>query len=76
MELYRIFVNDIGKRKFSAAGRRDYKAQTPRNALRQFGVDPDEPRGGQVFIALPHSRMELWPDGKTGAVPNEALTFR
>jgi hypothetical protein len=27
------------------------------------------------LIALPENRKDLWPDGKTGKVPNEALSF-
>jgi hypothetical protein len=33
-------------------------------------------RDGSRLIALPLNRRDLWPDGKTGKVPTEALKFR
>ncbi len=84
MRKYRVFVEDVGPGKFSAAGvpvklRGGIEAATPREAIDKSKVA--NPKGtnewlGRRLIALPHDRRDLWPDGQTGAVPREALRFR
>ena len=76
---YRVFVEDVGRNKFSGVG--DAEAATPRKAIyKASAIDPGSeflPTWyGRKLIALPHSRKDLWPNGKTGSVPREALNFR
>ena len=67
---YRVFIEDVGPNKFSAI--RDAEAKTPQEAILKVvnlhAVDVQ-------VIALPHSRRDLWPNGRTGKVPTEALGF-
>ena len=75
---YRIFVQDVGAYGFS--GVVDAMGHSPGDAIDQSETasPPAEKRQwfGRKLIALPYTRMDLWPDGKTGAVPTEALKFR
>jgi len=85
--LYRVFIEDVGKRRFSAYGSRDVTADNPLDAIFQItGCRKSSPVGrawidctlrpavdGMRLIALPHSRRDLWPNGDTGKVPTEAL---
>jgi hypothetical protein len=70
---YRIFVEDVGPGLFSAAGTPELKAQSPEIAiLAGMGA----PRWcGRLLIALPVDRKDLWPNGATGEVPEEALEY-
>jgi hypothetical protein len=80
---YRVFVEDVGPGKFSGAGvpvklRGGIEAESPREAIDKSKAA--WPPGGNTWygrrlIALPHDRKDLWPNGKTGAVPKEALRF-
>lgn len=67
---YRVFAQDVGKSGYS--GVKDITAESPRGALAK--VPPAWE--GERMIALPHTRKDLWPNGKTGAVPREALRYR
>ncbi len=72
---YRVFVQDVGRSGFS--GVRDINAASPTEAVKPYAF----PKGGTTWhgkklIALPHDRKDLWPDGKTGEVPREALEYR
>ena len=72
---YRVFVEDVGPSRFS--GVRDIVAATPKAAIKPFATDQGKGLWhGRRLIAFPHSRRDLWPDGQTGKVPREALTFR
>ena len=87
---YRVFVQDVGDEGFSGYGHADVDADSPLDAIFQVtgcvrtspvgrrwlsgAVPPSE--WGDRLIALPHSRKDLWPDGKTGKVPDEALSFQ
>lgn len=86
MEKYRVFVEDVGPNKFSAFGDRDVEANFPLDAIFEItGVVRVSLVGkrwlngeppcweGCLLIALPHSRKDLWPNGKTGAVPKQAI---
>ncbi len=88
MERYRVFVQDVGNDGYSASAFPDLMAYSPLDAIIEAtGVRTQlialrwmERRElpsswGQRLIALPHSRKGLWPDGKTGKVPAEALRF-
>lgn len=69
---YRIFVQDVGETGFSAAGLlNDIEASSPHQAILIANL-------GRHWkpIALPLNRRDLWPDGKTGEVPAEALKYR
>lgn len=75
---YRVFVEDVGPDRFS--GLADAEAPGPRTAIVMV-TDVDEREDdlllldGLKLIALPHSRKDLWPDGSTGIVPDEAFRF-
>jgi hypothetical protein len=74
MQKFRLFVQDVGKHGFSGYGTADIYASTPQRAV-NIGVN----RWGRPprdLIALPHSRLDLWPDGQTGQVTREALEFK
>jgi hypothetical protein len=89
MTTYRIFVEDVGAGLFSAYGSEDIRATSPLDAIfAGTKIAKDSPVGrrwldgrmipswcGRRLIALPHDRKDLWPDGQTGKVPKEALTF-
>ena len=91
MPLYRVFVEDVGVKRFSAFGSRDMQAGNPLDAIfKATGVKKDSAAGiawirrygsgypmwyGKRLIALPHSRKDLWPNGKTGRVPSAALLY-
>lgn len=68
---YRVFVQDVGESGYS--GVRDITAKAPYNAITKW-VNKYWPR--YKFIALPHSRKDLWPHKTTGAVPTEALQYK
>lgn len=68
MTKYRIFVQDVGKSGFS--GFTDVDAYSVRHALETCKV-----HDLRKYIALPHSRRDLWPDGKTAQLPEGALRF-
>jgi hypothetical protein len=74
MMSYRLFVEDVGKGKFSAMGVAEVRAANPKAAIRA-GFGPSLWNGKRI-IALPHERKDLWPDGQTGEVPEEALEYR
>lgn len=85
---YRVFVEDVGPGRFSGYSR-DVEASSSLDAIfsatgvlrsslvgiawRDGSLRPSE--WEDRLIALPHNRMDLWPDGKTGKVPAEALEF-
>lgn len=71
MVKYRVFTNDVGPLKFSAF--RDINAATDAGALIKAARLVNLP--GVKILALPHHRPELWPDGKTGAIPEEAKNY-
>ena len=72
---YRIFSEDVGIEKFSALDEVD--APNPRAAISPFCTDKTRKLlHGRRVIALPTNRKDLWPDGKTGRVPKEALEYR
>lgn len=89
MEKYRVFVEDVGSRRFSGFGASDIEADSPLDAIFEAtGVVRSSPIGrkwtngdvkplycGCRLIALPHSRKDLWPNSRTGQVPKEALKF-
>lgn len=66
MESFRIFVQDVGKKGYS--GLSDIEAYTVEHALDLVGAV-----SSKKYIALPHTRKDLWPNGKTGRVTEEAL---
>ena len=70
MKLYRVFSQDVGENGFS--GVVDIRASTPAAAVAEVPPAWD----GEVMIALPYDRPDLWPNGRTGKVPGEALGFR
>lgn len=86
---YRVFVEDVGRGKFSCYSRGPVDAGSPLDAIfKATGVVRSSPVGTawragtlrpsihhQRLIALPESRRDLWPDGETGKVPREALQF-
>lgn len=74
MTSYRLFVEDVGKGRFSAMGVPEVRAANPKAAI-QAGFGPALWNGKRI-IALPHERKDLWPNEKTGEVPEEALNFR
>jgi hypothetical protein len=74
MMSYRLFVEDIGRGKFSAMGIAEVRAKSPQAAIEK-GFGPSKWNGKRI-IALPHDRKDLWPDGQTGDVPEEALEYR
>lgn len=88
--LYRVFVEDVGVGLFSAFSDHDVLATSPLEAIFQVTeVLPDSKVGKawiaktlpptwnfRRLIALPLERTDLWPDGKTGKVPKEALEYR
>lgn len=88
LKKYRVFVEDVGRAKFSAYYG-DIEAASPLDAIFEAtGVTRGSPVGKawiagtlrpaidhQRLIALPHTRKDLWPDGKTGEVPVAALSY-
>ena len=71
--LYRVFVQDVGRTGYS--GMRDCKASSPQEAIRLLLEFQHERPGEWKYIAIPHSRRDLWPNGQTGAVTKEALNY-
>lgn len=68
MAAFRLFVQDVGSRGYSAVT--DVISSDHADALRvvrKVRIDPPD------WLLLPHSRRDLWPDGRTGAVTAEAL---
>ena len=73
--LYRVFSEDVGARRFSAV--QDVYASNPEQAVLPFCTNKKmKTWHGQLVIALPHDRKDLWPHPTRGTVPNEALTYR
>ncbi len=86
---YRVFIEDVGRGRFSAYGDRDVYAESPLDAIFQITeVVKSSPVGkrwsdstlrptheGLRLIALPHRQKDLWPDRTTGKVPIAALSF-
>jgi len=69
---YRVFVQDVGDEGFSGVA--DVEAPNPQSAVSVFAYTPAGATWhNKTLIALPHTRKDLWPDGKTGAVSQEAL---
>jgi hypothetical protein len=68
MPSFRLFVQDVGAAGYSAVT--DVVAFDHAQALRVVNKIRIDPPG---WLLLPHSRRDLWPDGKTGAVTAEAL---
>jgi hypothetical protein len=78
-ELYRIFVNDFEAADcyndqvpwdgWAYSGLEDVEANSVEEVLDRFA---SVPRTG-YYLALPHTRKDLWPDGKTGRVSKEAI---
>lgn len=75
MRCYRIFVEDVGPGRFSCSGFGDIIASSPDDAIQKTSKSWKW-QGNRRFLALPHTRKDLWPDGKTGEVPAEAYLFR
>lgn len=71
---FRIFVQDVGP--YGYSGYTDVSAADPKEALAAIGEGKGQgKRRRPLFIALPKSRKDLWPDGKTGRVPQESLRY-
>ena len=66
---YRVFSQDVGRSGYSAV--KDVLADSSKQAIELVG----HAWIGEKMIALPHDREDLWPHGKTGEVPPEALKF-
>ncbi len=74
-EKWRVFVQDIGKAGYS--GLSDVPANSAKDALTQFyAANPSCHIPHTKLLPLPHSRVDLWPNGKTGAVSLAALEYR
>jgi hypothetical protein len=72
---FRVFVQDVGESGFSGVD--DINAPDSLKAIMKFAYPPGGLTWyGKKLIALPHDRKDLWPDGQTGHVPEEALSFR
>lgn len=66
---FRVFEQDVGAHGYS--GVRDVLASSPMRAVRL--ISKLGHLDGNQLIALPHTRKDLWPDGRTGRVRPEAL---
>lgn len=75
---YRLFVEDMGDPGDSLfSGVEDVEADSPRKAILKYtGTGSTNWIDGRRYIALPHSRKDLWPHSRSGAVPPEALEYR
>jgi hypothetical protein len=74
---FRVFTNDVGPKRFSAL--RDVTAATFDSALeetaqRLANIAKHAPRRLMVAI-IPHDQRELWPNGKTGVLPDAAFDY-
>lgn len=67
---FRIFTQDVGDSGYS--GVCDVVAESMNEALQKA---PPRAWRREKYIALPHSRRDLWPDGKTGELSPEAVRF-
>jgi len=72
---YRVFVQDIGITGFSGVS--DIVAKSPSKAIKSFAKPKfTNTWYGRKLIAIPHNKKELWPNGLTGIVPKEALSYK
>lgn len=68
---YRVFTNDVGPNQFSAL--REIDARFDDEALLKGVRDCNGLPSGTKILVLSEQRRDLWPNGKTGRVPKEAL---
>lgn len=65
---YRLFTSDIGPMQFSAY--QDTYTADPTERIRELSRALNT-----TAIALPHTRRDIWPDGKTGKLSAAAVLW-
>jgi hypothetical protein len=75
---YAVFTNDVGPNEYSRfcdVNAPDLSAAKQTAKLR-FNPRKFQPlAAGVQILVLPHSRKDLWPDGQTGKIPQDARPF-